>query len=72
MAINKVEYGNTTLIDLTPTTATAADVASGKIFFGRDGVQTTGTIVDGDSIGYGLTDRTLPLIGVGQVGYAVI
>lgn len=47
MAINIVKYGNSTLIDLTPTTATASDVASGKVFFGRDGVQTTGTASGG-------------------------
>ena len=29
-------------------------------------------IVQGDNLEYGLTDRTLPLVGVGQVGSAVI
>lgn len=42
MAINKVKYGNTTLIDLTDMTAIASDVASGKTFYGKDGVKTTG------------------------------
>ena len=41
--INKVVYGNTTLIDLTDTTAEAADVAQGKYFYGKDGVKTQGT-----------------------------
>ena len=43
MAINKVIYGGTTLIDITDTTAGASDVASGKYFYGKDGVKTTGT-----------------------------
>lgn len=45
--INKVVYGNTTLIDLTDTTAEASDVAQGKYFYGRDGVRTAGTATGG-------------------------
>lgn len=59
MAINIVKYGNNTLIDLTPTTATASDVASGKVFFDRSGTQTTGTA----SGGSGLT-----LLGTSSLG----
>ena len=44
MAVNKVVQSNgTTLIDITPTTAVASDVVSGKIFFLTDGTQATGT-----------------------------
>ena len=43
---NKVEYNGNTLIDLTGTTATAADVASGKVILGADGSQITGTAED--------------------------
>ena len=43
MAINKVIYGNTTLIDLTGDDVTASDVLSGKIFHLPSGATSTGT-----------------------------
>ena len=44
MAVNKVVRSDgTTLMDITPTTANAGDVANGKVFFAANGVQTTGT-----------------------------
>ena len=71
MAINKVVYDNTTLIDLTSDTATADDVVSGKTFHSRTGTVTTGTIVDGNSLGYG-QDDSAPIVGLGKVGYMEI
>lgn len=51
MAVNKVVQSNgTTLIDITPTTAVASDVAIGKIFFLADGTQATGTASGGGSV----------------------
>ena len=47
MGINIVKYRNSTLVDLTPTSATASDVASGKVFFDKSGTQTTGTASGG-------------------------
>ncbi len=43
MANNKVIYGNTTIMDITDTTAEAADVANGQVFYDRAGVRTVGT-----------------------------
>lgn len=44
MAVNKVvKSDGTTLIDITPTTATPPYVLDGKVFFSADGTQSTGT-----------------------------
>ena len=43
MAVSKVVLNSTTLIDITDTTAVAADVAQSEVFYGADGVRTTGT-----------------------------
>lgn len=72
MPINLVKYGDTTLIDLTGDTVTVSDVVSGVTFHLRDGSTGTGTIANGNNIEYGLTDGTLPLVGVAQVGYAEV
>lgn len=45
MAVNKVVYNNNTVMDITDTTATADDVASGKYFYTNAGVKTQGTYV---------------------------
>lgn len=43
MAKNKVIYGNDVIMDITDTTAEAADVAAGKVFYNRAGERTGGT-----------------------------
>ena len=48
--VNKVVFGETTVIDISPTTAVEADVAQGKIFFKASGEQATGTNSGGSSI----------------------
>ena len=70
MAINKIRYGNTVLIDLTDTTAEATDVLAGKYFYDIHGVRTLGTGtggIDGDNLGYGLS-----IVGSAIVGSSVI
>lgn len=44
MAISKVVFGNTTLIDITSTTATASTILSGYGCYGADGQWINGTI----------------------------
>ena len=43
MANNKVIYGNTTIMDITDTTAEASDVAAGEVFYNRAGERSVGT-----------------------------
>ena len=47
MAVNKVNYGSMTLIDVSGVTGTPADVASGKTFHLNTGEQATGTASSG-------------------------
>lgn len=58
MAKNKVIFGDTTIMDITDTTAEAADVADGKVFYGNDGVRRTGTGNYGDATLFVTSDHT--------------
>lgn len=55
MANNKVIYGDTTIMDITDTTAEAETVASGEVFYSRSGVRTMGTLETAYIATYGLT-----------------
>lgn len=72
MAYNKVIYNNNTLIDLTSDTVTADKLMEDYTAHDASGALITGTIVDGNAMSYGITDGTLPLVGVAKAGYAEI
>ena len=52
MAVSKVILNGTTLMDITDTTAEAADVAQGEYYYGANGVKTVGTSSGGGSTGW--------------------
>lgn len=45
MGVNKVVYGDATVMDISDTTATASDMAEGVTAYGADGEKMTGTMV---------------------------
>lgn len=48
--VNKVEYGGTTLIDITDTTATEDTVLAGYYFYKANGQKVMGTASGGDTV----------------------
>lgn len=72
MAKNKIIYNGNTLIDLTGDTVTADKLMQGYTAHDRSGAVINGTIIDGDNLEYGLTDGTLPRVGIAKVGSAQI
>lgn len=58
---NKVIYGNQVLMDITDTTAAAADVIEGEVFYTQSGQRSVGTLTDATQSAHGLmsaTDKT--------------
>ena len=71
--VNKVQLADgTSLIDISADTVTAADVSVGVTFHLGSGATGTGTLPNGNSLEYGLTDATSSLVGVGEVGSMII
>ena len=60
--------GTARFTDVTPTTATADKMMQGYGAFGADGVWFDGTIIDGDNIGYGVSN----LVGSAIVGTSTV
>lgn len=67
MAVNKVIYGNNTLIDISDTTAEANDVASGKYFYDKSGVRTLGTGSSGGFPEFTIKGTITPTVSGGSV-----
>lgn len=56
--VNKVIYGNQTVMDITDTTAEESDVASGEVFYKANGARSVGTL-NKDSAVWGNIEGTL-------------
>lgn len=64
----KTGGGTARFTDVTPTTATADKMMQGYGAFGANGVWFDGTIIDGDNIGYGVSN----LVGSAIVGTSTV
>lgn len=72
MAISKIILNGVTQMDVTQDTVASTNLLSGYTATKNDGTKINGSIIDGNNLEYGLTDGTLPLIGIAKVGSVVI
>ena len=72
MAISKIILNGVIQMDVTQDTVATDNLLSGFIATGADGNPVIGAIINGNSLEYGLTDGTLPIVGVAEVGSAQI
>ena len=63
--VNKVIVDGVAKIDITDTTAVAADVMDGTYFYLASGEKVEGTLVDGDLLSYGSSSY---LVGTAKIG----
>lgn len=71
--VNKVQLADgTSLIDISGDTVTASTLMQGYTAHNATGALITGTLANGNNLQYGITDGTLPLVGVAKAGYAEI
>jgi len=70
--ISKLILNGVTQMDVTQDTVAANNLLLNETATGADGAPVVGAVPNGNNIRYGLTDRTLALVGVGQADYAEI
>ena len=56
--------------DVSDTTLTADHAEAGYYFYLANGTKTQGTLINGNNLGYGITDGTIPKVGIAKVGSA--
>ena len=68
--VNKVEFGNTTVMDITDTTAETEDVLDGKVFYAKSGARSVGTLGDATQSAHGLMSASdkIKLDGITLLG----
>lgn len=52
--VNKVQFGDTTIMDITDTTADSGDVIEGEVFYSKSGARSVGTLGDATTSAHGL------------------
>lgn len=68
--VNKVVANSVTKLDLTSDTVIASTLLQGYTAHDASGAPITGTVVDGDLLGYGVS--TQPIVGTARVGATVL
>ena len=68
--VNKVEFGGQTVMDITDTTAEAADIIEGEVFYTKSGARSVGTLTDATQSTHGLmsTSDKIKLDGIDLLG----